>query len=870
MTPGRRSRHREREELREEMESHMAHRADELQRGGLPRDEAEARARAEFGDPERIGREVERERRRVEVGTSVTRAFDAFRQDLTQGFRQIRREPGFAAVAVLTLGLGLGAAITILSFVQAVVLAPLPFHEPERVVELEMLTPEGADFSVSEPAFLEWRARAEGFEDVAAVAMQGATLQAPGLPASIVRGYLNAGALEMLGLAPVEGRTFRPEEDRPAQAAPVALISESLWRSRFGGEATAIGTRMELDRTSFEVVGVFPRELELLVGDAEVVTPLGASPAVDRGDHYLTVVARLAPQFGVEEARDELRSIAAWQSDTYVEDRDWSATLTPIRDSLIGPATTRAGWVLLAASGLLLVMACVNVSSLLLARASTRTEEMGVRAALGAGRGRLARQLLTESAILAAGGAALGVGVALLALPALRDAMAGQLPRVQDAVLDLPILLQALALTVAATLVFGSAPVLALRRARPLVGRSRSRGRPGTRLRRGLVAAQVGASLVLLLGTGLLFRSFVSLSRVDPGFEAEGAVAVRLRMPDGSWAWQERGALVASIVDRVEEIPGVLRAGATSTDPFSGSTLANFVARADRLPDRASGFQPVYWRAVTPGFFEAMDMRILGGRAFEEGDLGGGDSPVVIDERLAARLWERPGDAVGRTLVWGDPDGSRLTVVGVVEPLRDVTLAAEPEPTIYRLHQEIPWAVMTLVARVRPGATGIPAGLREAIADAAPGLPVPEIQPLAANVDRALAEPRFNVVLLGGFAAAGLILALVGLYGLTAFEVRQRFREIGIRLSLGARPEEIRRHIVRERLGLALVGLAGGVLASLFLARWLSDLLYGVAATDPLTWLGALAVLVLTTGLAAWIPSRRATRVQPRDVLNSE
>ncbi len=870
MTGGRRSRNREREELREEMEAHMAHRADELQRGGLPRAEAEARARAEFGDPDRIGREVERERRRVEVRRTVTRAADAFRQDLMQGLRQIRREPGFAAVAILTLGLGLGAAITILSFVQAVVLAPLPFDDPDRVVELEMLTPEGADFSVSEPAFLEWRARTERFEDVAAVATRGATLQAPGLPASLVRGYLNAGALEMLGLLPTEGRTFRPEEDRPAEAAPVALISESLWRTRFGGEPAAIGTRLELDRTSFEVVGVFPAELELLVGDAEVVTPLGASPAADRGNHYLTVVARMAPEVGLEEARDEIRSLAAWQSETYVEDGDWSAKLTPIRDSLIGPSTTRAGWVLLAASGLLLVMACVNVSSLLLARASTRTEEMGVRAALGAGRGRLARQLLTESGILAAGGAALGIGAALLALPALREAMAGQLPRVQDAVLDLPILLQALAVTVAATLLFGSAPVLALRRARPLVGRSRSRARPGTRLRRGLVAAQVGASLVLLLGTGLLFRSFLSLSRVDPGFEAEGAVAVRLRMPDGSYGWQERGPLMASIVDRVEEIPGVVRAGATSTDPFSGGSLANFVARADRVPDRASGFLPVHWRAVTPGFFEAMDMRVLGGRGFEDRDLGVGDSPVVIDERLAARLWERPGDAVGRTLVWGDPSGSRLTVVGVVEPLRDVTLADDPEPTIYRLHQEIPWAVMTLVVRVRPGATGIPSGLRAAIADAVPGLPVPEIQPLAAHLDRALAEPRLNVLLLGAFAVAGLILALVGLYGLTAFEVRQRFREMGSRLSLGARPEEIRRRIVRERLGLAVVGLGGGVVASVFLARWLTELLYEVPATDPLTWFGALAVLIVTTGLAAWIPSRRATRVQPRDVLNSE
>ena len=861
---------RERRELQEEMASHIAHRADDLEREGVPRAEAEARARAEFGDPDRIGMQVEREQRRVRLRQRIGSALDGVRQDLAYAGRQLARAPGFAAVAMLTLGLGLGAAVTILSFVRAVVLEPLPFHQPDRLVELEMLTPEGADFSVSEPAFLEWRDRAGGFDDVAALAVRGATLREPGTPASVERGYVNAGGLELLGIAPTLGRTFRPQEDLPGQAAPVAMVSEALWRSRFGGDSTVLGRSLRMDGAGYEVVGVFPQALGLLVGDAQVVTPLGASPGVDRGDHYLFVLARMAPGVDTRRAREEIEAVAAWQSDTYVEDRGWSAKLTPVRESLIGPTTTRAGWVLLAAAGLLLVMACVNVSSLLLARASTRADEMGVRAALGAGSARLARQLLTESGVLAMGGALLGLGGAAFALPVVRRMMAGRLPRVEDAAVDPTVLVWTLVAVVSATLLFGSAPVLALRRRGALVGRTRGRTRSGTGVRRILVAAQVGTSLVLLLGTGLLVRSFLSLSRVDPGFEADGAVAVRLLMPDGSYDWRERGPLLAAIVDRVEEIPGVSRAGATSVDPFSGMALANFVARADRIPDRASEFQPVHWRSVTPGFFEAMGMRLRAGRAFTDADLGDGPSPVVIDERLAGRLWERPEDAVGQSLVWGDPAGSRLRVTGIVESFRDVALDREPEPMIYRAHQEIPWAAMTLVARVRPGTTGVTAALRTAIADAAPGLPVPEAHALRANLDRALAEPRFNAVLLAGFAVAGLVLALVGLYGLTAFEVRQRFREIGIRLSLGARPGEIRRRIVRERMAVAAVGIAGGVVASLLLSGLLGGLLFGVEPTDPWTWVGALVVLMGTTALAAWIPSRRATRVHPRDVLTSE
>lgn len=862
-------REREWQELQDEMATHMAHRADDLEAEGLPRDEAERRARKEFGDPTRIGREVEQVRRRERRGRGLRSWIDPLRQDLVYALRQLRRAPSFAGVAVSTLALGLGAAVTILALVEAVVLAPLPFQDPDRLVELGMLTPEDGFFSVSEPAFLEWQERASRFDGMAAMHARGATLREPGEPVSLTRGFVSASTFAVLGVELPLGRGFTLAEDLPG-GAPVALISEGLWRSRFGAGPNVVGRTLRLDEGTFEVLGVFPPSMGLFLGDAQVVTPLGASPAMDRGEHYLSVVARLAPGATVEEGRADVEAMAAWQSQTYAEDRDWGARLTPLRESLVGQATERAGWVLLAAAGLLLLMACVNVSSLLLARASTRQEEMGVRVALGAGRARLARQLLTESALLAGAGAGLGLLVAHFTLPAVQRLVEGRIPRIENAALDPQAVLWACLLAGGATLLFGSAPIVALRHSSASAARSRGPSGSGAAARRALVAIQVGASLVLLLGTGLLFRSFLALTQVDPGFEAEGTVAVELLLPDGTWDWQARGPLVQRILEEVEAIPGVVRAGATSVDLFSGYALANFIARQDRLPDRAADFQPIHWRAVTPGFFEAMATRLRAGRVFTDADRSNGNNPVVIDQGLASRLYTDPAAAVGETLVWGDPNGSRLTVVGVVEPVRDVELAQESEPMVFRIYDDIPWANMTLVVRVVPGMRGLEESLRTAVVDAAPGLPVPRVRPLQDYVDRGLAEPRFNLLILGVFAMIGWGLALVGLYGLTAFEVRQRFREIGIRMSLGARPEEIRRRFVRQRIGVALVGVLGGAAVAFYLTRPLARLLYGVEPTDPATWVAAIVLLGATVFAAAWIPSGQATRVELRDILSGE
>ena len=863
----------ERHDLDQEIEAHLAHRIDDLVAEGLSEEEARVRALAEFGDAARVheeSREVRERARRREARASL---FEAARQDLRFALRQIRHRPGFAVTALLTLMLGVGAAVTVASVVQAVVFEPLPFAEPERVVFPEMVTPDGQRFSIAEPAYLDWRREVDAFEEVAAIQRVAGTLRSPGQPRSIQVGRISHSFLSVLGRTPALGRDLRAEEDQPGMGAAVALISHAMWRSELGGDAAALGTVLDIDGRLHEVVGVLPPDLTVLTGGTPIFVPMGADPSLDRGEHYLDVVARLAPGVGIEAARAELDDVQLAMSERYGADVGWTTHIYPARELLVGETVERAGWILMAAAGLLLVMACVNVSNLLMVRSTVRRTEMALRAALGAGQARLVRQLFTESALLAAGGGLLGVALAALSLPAVRSMGAGRIPRLETTGIDGPTLLVGLLAIAIATLACGLAPVVQLRTDRISSSMAGSRGArasdPGGRLRSALVATQISLTVVLLAGTGLLLRSFLELQRVDPGFVAEGTLAFSIDMPDESWSWEERGVLVPRIRDAVAEIPGVVAAGATAVEPFSGSSLANFVAPGDRVPDRTSDFTPIHWRVVTPGFFEAMGMELVEGRDLAETDDWEEGTPVVIGESLARASWGEA-SALDRELVWGDPEGSRMRVVGVVEDLRDVELGEAPLPIVYRPHRQIPWAVMTMVVRYRGDPGTITGEIRRRVPEALPGLPVGEIASLERNLERATAEPRFNLQLLGGFAVAGLLLALIGVYGLTAFDVRRRFTEIGIRLSLGASPESIQSMILRQRLRLTFFGVVVGLAAAWVLSGALATLLYEIAPSDPITWVGVTLVVVVTSVVATWLPARRATRVDPSEVLHGE
>ncbi|MEZ4421985.1 MAG: ADOP family duplicated permease [Gemmatimonadota bacterium] len=866
---GRRPEEAERE-IAEEIEAHLAHRVDALMEEGLDPDAARRRARAEFGDVQRWHRECAEIERRERIGSALRRARSRVAQDLAFAVRQLRRSPGFAAVALATLALGIGATTTIVGVVRAVVLQPLPFSEPDRLVWLDETTPAGAGFSVAEGNYVDWRASASTLSDVGALRSQIGTLSGDE-PRALRVGRSSASLLPTLGVAPRLGRGFTEDEDRASAPAAVAVLGDALWRDAFGADADVIGRDIVLDGVAHRVVGVLPEQTSFL-DQPDVLVPLGADASAPRDDHDLAVVARLAPDASATAADRELDGVARRIAEIHPVVEGWGVRARPISDVLIGESLARAGSVLLVAAILLLLIACVNVSNLLLARNSVRAGELSVRAALGASRGRIGAQLFTEGLLLAAAGGLLGLGLARALLPLVQSLGAGQVPRLDQATLDPWTLAACAGAVLLSAAVFGLAPLLDLRRPQASTLRE-TPGSGGTaralRLRSVLVTGQVALSVFLLLGTGLLLRSFLRLSAVDPGFEVEQRVAVRVDMPDRLYGPEQRHVLLDQILERVRGVPGVTAAGASAVQVFSGFNLANFAARADRMPTEATGFLPIGWRVVTPGWFEAMGIDVRNGRAFGPGDDWEDGTPTLINAALAEQLW--PGeDAVGGTLVWGDPEGSRLRIVGIVDDVRDVQLTEAAQPMVFRSHRQIPWAAMTVVAHVDGPLPAVGAAVRQAVREVAPGLPVPPVRPLSVDVTQALAAPRFNAVLVGTFGVVGLLLALIGVYGVTSWAVRRREREIGIRLALGAEPSEMRGLVLGSSLKLALVGTAIGVLAALGGARAVATLLYETAPSDPATWVLVPTLLLAATALASWIPARRATRVDPKVALAAE
>jgi len=865
-------------DVAEETEAHILHRVDDLVADGHAPEDARAQAEREFGDLEGIREACVSVRLRASGRHPVPRTLDGWRQDLSYAARQVRRSPGFAAVVVLTLALGIGATTTITAVVKAVVMAPLPFTRPDRLVYVQETTPKGSWFSVSEPSYLDWRARASTLSEVGALTFRSGTVEAGAEPRAVTVAWTSASLTKVLGVRPILGRTLREDEDQPRAPKPVTVLTYGGWQDLFGGDPTVLGRKVVLDGSARTVVGVLPDHLSFLDG-ADMLVPLGANPAADRDEHYLDVWARLAPGTGIAAARAQLSALAKEIDRLHPEVAGWGARILSARDVLVGHDLQRAGWVLLAAAALLLLIACVNVSNLLLARGTVRRAEVGVRMALGAGRGRILRQLFVESAVLAFLGGVGGLALTRVALPVVRHLGAGRIPRLGEAAIDPTVLLASLAAVILAALLFGLAPGLDLgwgrRRgaAGPMAALRSSRGLDapsGRRLRSAMVAGQIALSMALLLGTGLLLRSFLRLTAVDPGFDPHSVVTAQLSMPDAVYDPGQRRTLVREILDAVGRVPGVVAVGATAVAPFQGMNLANFTAREDRMPADARDFLPIKWRVVTPGYFRAAGIELLEGRPFRSGD-GGKESgtPVIVSRTLAHELWPN-GDALGGTLVWGDPQGSRMTIVGIAADVQDVNPGETPPPIIYRTHQQIPWAVMTLVARLRRPSASVNDAIHATIRRVAPGLAVPALRPLTDDMRTAVAPRRFNALLLGTFAAAGLLLALVGVYGVTAFGVSQRMREIAIRLALGGRPSEILRMVLSGSLRLAAAGTVLGGTLAWGAGRWVKSLLYHTAPTDTLTWLLVPGLLLAASMVAAYLGARRATRVDPRGTLGGE
>jgi putative ABC transport system permease protein len=792
-------------------------------------------------------------------------------QNVRYAIRSLQKARGFTIIAVLTLALGIGAIVTVFSVVDAVMLQPLPFHEPDRLVRLWETTPQGADFSTSEPDYLEFQRQSRTLQGLAAFRQADLSLTGQGEPRRL-RGMAATHTLfPVLGVAPELGRTFSAAEDESTPGPPVVVLSHALWRSLFEARPSAIGQTLILDGTAHTIVGVMPPSFAYPAADVWI--PLHAGMDDDRTDHSLDVVGRLEDGIPLATARADLARLAGSIGAQHASSQGWGVRLSFLSDAIVGPQVRRAGWVLLGAAALLLLLACANVANLLLARATTRRAEMAVRAALGAGRGVLLRQLLTESTMLAALGGGLGLIVSSWGVGAAHILGAGRIPRLDAVALDGRVLTASLALCLLTSLAFGLAPALRSSRveARTALGEDRRSGasRAHRRSRDGLVVLQVTLALVLLVGAGLMLRSFARLNHVDLGFDPARVVRVDLQLPAPKYDDVRRTAFFDALLARLDAVPGVQSAGATAVDPFSGWNFSNDVtpeSRAAATPE--TGFAQAAWRSVTPDFFRAMGIPLLRGRTFTAADGAHAARVVVVSKALARELW--PGaDATGRRLYWGGTSGRPWTVIGVVGELRDVRVEDSPSPMVFLPYAQVPLPDRTLVVR-GSGVGRLAGAVRGAIRGLDPLLPIPDIRPLQENRSRALAGPRFNTVLLTSFALMALLLAASGIYAVMAFNVAQRRREIGIRLAVGAQAGDVVGRFVRSAMWLAMLGVGAGSLLGWGLARLLAGLLYGIQPTDPVTFLAVPALLAAVVVAAAFFPAREISRIDPVEVLRRE
>jgi predicted permease len=792
-------------------------------------------------------------------------------QDLRYAFRALLRKPLATAVAAITLGLGIGGATAVFGVVEAVLLRPLPFAEPDRLVRIWELTRGGDRFSFSAPNYLDLRDQARTLAQITAYAEVGATaVLADGAePQRIGAVPVSASLPGVLGVSPQIGQMFTADDDRPGGAARRIVLSDGLWRRRFGGDPGILGRSLMLDGNAYVVTGVMPPRFDF-PGGADAWVPLAADRASDRGDKSLAVIGRLAPGTTLAQARGELRDIARRTADAYPEfNAGWSAEAIPFSEWIVAPRFRDAVWVLAGAAAVLLLLACANVANLLVAGAAARRAEMQVRAALGAGRERLIRQLLTEAGLLAALGTVAGILFGSWFVAAIHALGVDRLPRVDELQMNERVLVFTCLVGAASCLLFGLAPALHAARVDLRSGMDEGiRYSPGSRrLRNAIVVVEVALALLLLVSAGLLANSFIRLVSVDTGFAAENAIAIPIDLPSTRYPEGRAASFYTNLLDRVRALPGVTAAGATSTNPFRQFGFSNSVTPEDRAAEAPpSGLVQAGWRSVTPGFFEAMRIPVLSGRTFTDADREGAERVAIVSVSLARRLW--PGtDAVGKRIYWGDVTGQTRTIVGVTGDIRDVQLEAEPTPMLFVPHAQVDLPSMTLILRTPGSAALVAPGVRDVLRQMDGSLPAPPIHDIAASRSASVAGPRFNLSLLATFAGIALVLAVTGVYAMLAFTVSERRREIAVRLALGADGPRIARLVLRDGLTLAITGIAAGIVAALAVTRVLSSVLYGITATDPATFAAAAAGLLAVAALACYLPARHASRLDPVAIL---
>jgi len=804
-----------------------------------------------------------------------------FVQDLRYAVRALAKSPGFTAVALATLALGIGANTAIFSVVNAVLLAPLAHPEPERLVRVyqtfpkQKVTTAGASFLNYE----DWVRGTRAFEDLGAVRLHDYTLTGHGEPSLVVGGTATSPLFRLLRARPLLGRVLVPSDDTPG-AAPVAILTEGLWRDRFGGDPAVLGKTITLDQRPFTIVGVMPASFKT-PGDlpAQLWTPLSQDPVFDdlrqkRGGHYLTIVGRLAPGATLERAQAELATLVEDQARRYPKDNEgWGVRLVPLAESMVSGVRT-ALLVLLGAVALVFLIACANVANLLLVRSAARTREVAIRAALGAGRGRLIRQFLTECLVLAMTGGLLGLAVAYAGMGALKRWLPGDLPRADEIAIDGRVLLFTLVAALVSAVVFGLAPTLHASRT-SLSGALREgaagsgEGGGARRLRGLLVVAETALSFVLLVGAGLLLRSFVRLQEVPLGFQPAQVLTAGMSLPRAQYSKPEQWlGFYTTLVERMQAEPGVDSVAAALPLPLMGGGL-NFAFKIEGRAEETGSDLSANYTAATPGYFRVLGLQLVRGRLFTDSDSAEHPKVCLISSEFARQFF--PGeDPIGRRLVFGFKEPVSREIIGILGDVRRDGLGVVSRPEMYVPFAQDPWWAAYLAVRSKGDAASLASAVHNHVRALDPTLPIESIEPMTRTVSESVAQPRLRATLLGLFGAAALLLAVLGIYGVLSYSVGRRTREVGIRMALGAQRRDVLRMILFEGVALSALGLAAGFAGALVLTRFLSSLLFGVSRLDPWTYAAVAAALFGAGLLACAIPARRATRVDPIRALRQE